>query len=113
MARLDPKPFPFPELGVGSEWKIQQEALDKLQAVSDNLPPGKIVGAVLAFGVADGSAIYIVTKEKPFTIAHVDYLDGYMIPYAHVRGLTAADVRSQLASSSRLRALFSKKGGSK
>lgn len=81
-----------------TRWDAEQVKMNDLSKVSDALPPGEIVGAVLQFQIADGYAIYVVTKAKPLTLTHVNFLDGYAIPHAHVRGITKADVLSQLES---------------
>ena len=39
--------------------------------------------------------MYKVIKEKPLTLAHIPYGDAYQIPYAHIRGLTYADLAQQ------------------
>ena len=50
---------------------------------------------LMKFPVADGEAIYYVVKEKPLTLQHVPYGDGYSIPNAHMRGLTYSDLQNQ------------------
>jgi hypothetical protein len=47
--------------------------VEQLQNKSDSLPDGEVVGALVSFPVADGSAIYVVTKAKPLTVKHVPY----------------------------------------
>lgn len=80
----------YPRLG------NERKALDALRAKSDSLPNGEIVGAVVEFSVADGSAVYVVTKAKPLTLAHVPAFDGYKAHPALIRGLRIADVTQQL-----------------
>lgn len=67
-------------------------ALDKLRAVSDALPEGEIVGALLNWSRGDGRAYYVVTKERPLTLAWVPTGDRYSVEAALIRGLTKADV---------------------
>ena len=79
-------------------WKEYTDKLDALQATSDALPKGKIIGGLLSFGVADGSAIYLVVKERPLTLQHVDFLDGYRVHYALIKGLDRADVAWEISA---------------
>jgi hypothetical protein len=85
------------------DWKAKrgesehEKAFNRLMAVSDALPEGEIKGAVLQFQVADNYAYYVVTKARPLTVKHIDWLDGYQIPAAHLRGLNKQDVLEQLA----------------
>lgn len=85
-----------------------EKAMNKLWAVSEALPEGEVKGAVLQFPVADNYAYYVVTKVRPLTVKHVDWLDGYQIPAAHLRGLNKQDVLDQLASRRAWRRLVEK-----
>lgn len=73
----------------------QDEALRELFKKSDELGDDEIVGTVLSFGVADGSANYVVVKERPLTLAWAPIPDNYQIPAAHLRGITKQDVLEQ------------------
>jgi hypothetical protein len=101
MATLTKKPLPGPwDEKNPTDWDARMKAegnvLDALQAKSDALPEGEIVGALIQFSVADGSAVYVVTKAKPLTVAHVPAFDGYRVHEAMIRGLRVADVLHQL-----------------
>ena len=70
MATLTKKPLPGPwndkdyddkNMDWDAHMKAEGEAFDALQAKSDALPEGEIVGAMLSFSVGDGSAVYVVT----------------------------------------------------
>ena len=109
MARLDPTPYPLPELQAGGSdagFARQTDELNRLQAESNNLRPDVVVGAMIKFQVADGYAHYRVTASRPLTVQHVPYLDGYSISAAHIRGLTEADIFKQLAGDRGLAAIF-------
>jgi len=75
---------------------------------SDNLKTLQNTRKVIDFPVADGTAYYVVVTEKPLTLQHVEFCDGYKVHPALIRGLTLADVNHQLEFASRLRKLFSK-----
>lgn len=110
MAKLTGK-VDFPKVDYSGDWqtgsKAQQAALEELEKRSDALPEGEVVGAVIQFQVADGYAVYLVTKAKgnAIELKHIDYGDGYTIPPAHIRGLTRADVLQQL----KIRKLFTRR----
>jgi len=112
MAQLAPQSRAFPEVDYSAkipfdQWPDTLE-LARLQAISDNLPEGEVVGAVLSWPVADGAAYYVVTKEKPLTLQHLAYGDAWHIQYVLIRGLRKQDVLDQLARQRRFRAAFSK-----
>ncbi len=58
--------------------------------------PGKYVGEVIGFPVADGSALYMVWQHSPFSLVHIATMDAYQIPDAHARGLRLSDVKAQV-----------------
>jgi len=74
-----------------TEAMLQRLLAKSREAAAD----GKAAGIVLQFPVADGHAFYVVVKDKPLTLQHVPFGDGWRIPPAHVRGLTLCDVRDQ------------------
>lgn len=85
--------------------------MTRLEEISAKLPDGEIVGGILRFGVADGNAMYLVSNDKPLTLRHIDWLDGYRIDDAYVRGLRIQDVKEMLRREKGMQAIFSKKGG--
>jgi len=86
----------FPAWDDYPDWKEyfekSDEILDELQEVSNNLPEGEIVGKLIHFPVADGSAMYLVTKEKPLQLKHVPYSDAWHADHILIRGLRKADI---------------------
>lgn len=120
MARLDPKPYPVekrwadkvPGMQHSMRWTVDDlvahdEAVwKKLEALTANLPAGEVVGGVVTFPVADGRAIYVVTKARPLTLQHVPLGDAYAIPAAYLRGLTLRDVRVNIERARRIHDLF-------
>lgn len=93
----------FPEVDWDREIKEESAALEKLQETSDKLKPGEIVGGLLRFPVCDGSAFYVVTKEKPLTIQWVPYSDRWSINPMTLRGMKKADVLQLLERARSLR----------
>lgn len=120
MARLDPKPYPGPWASPKwdpvthqclvtdwrARWEDEKKALAALDAKSHAIPPGEIVGAVLRWQVADGYAVYIVTKSRPLTLAHVGSGDAYSVDPALIRGLRRQDVLDMLERERRFRSSF-------
>lgn len=109
MAKLHPSDLEWPAYDENNpidSAKREDKALAKLQKRSDSLPEGTVKGALLAFGVADGAAYYVVLIESPLTIQHVPFCDAYHIPYAHVRGLRKADILSNLRYDREMKALI-------
>jgi hypothetical protein len=97
MARLHPKTYELPpytsRAADGSYIDFRQsehhKAFEELRSKHE----------MVSFGVADGMAQYIVKSRKPLVLQHVDYCDGYQIPYAMLRGLRLADVEDSLRRS--------------
>jgi hypothetical protein len=98
----------------GEDWRDYIERsnrmFDELQDHSDNLPEGQVEGAVISFPVADGSASYLITREKPLSLSHIPFLDGYHANPILIRGLRKSDVLQMLRSRKRLLELFSTRG---
>jgi hypothetical protein len=99
MAKLLATPFPFPQIGKDFDkgYKEQCEALDKIPA-----------GRCIKFPVADGYANYYIYSFSPPVLQFIDFLDGYEIPDAHIRGLREADLREMVRRDESFRKLFSK-----
>lgn len=59
--------------------KVQKEMETELEAINKAVGPGLIPGRCLTFGVADGSATYIVTKvrKNDVVVEWVPLYDGY------------------------------------
>lgn len=89
-----------------------QRMLDQLMEASNavDVDAGEVVGVVLQFQVADGHAIYRVSKASPLTLEHVPYSDAWRIVPAHIRGIRKQDVLEQAMRSRAVSALFRSKG---
>lgn len=104
MAKLQLFPYPgdwtFSADGTESfsDFSVRTEnMLGEIEAKSKMASPENPVGFLLSFPIGDGSALYIVTKADPLTIAHVPYCDGYQIHRAHVNGLCMNDILLQMS----------------
>jgi hypothetical protein len=75
----------------------QDQQLNELQKISDALPPGEVVGAILSWQRADGYAVYRVVKAKPLCIEHIPVGDAWRVEPALIRGITKQDVLDMLA----------------
>lgn len=121
MARLDRKPLPWKWRDVSyvlpqmfqkqTKTKVELEAeqesmrelmdeegiaLEQLQQVSDSLPPGEVVHAVLNWPRGDGHAFYIVTKAQPLTLQWIPFCDAWQVDPILIRGLRRQDVLDKL-----------------
>lgn len=118
MAKLASKSIDFPEFGVNgllgeNYFKAQEDALTKLCEASDkidfNNPKVSLKGAILAIPFADGRAHYVVTSDKPLTLAHIPFCDAWHLPAAHIRGINRSDILDHLRQRAHFAALFSGK----
>lgn len=113
MAKLDPKPFTagLPdhydfkanEVPPGyKDWSAVYDAQDKkleeLLAASAKInysdPKASLKGAIVSFPRGDGAAYYIVTKDKPLTVANIPFCDAWTTDWPTINGITAAWIRS-------------------
>lgn len=69
---------------------------------------GETVGKIIYFPIADGSAAYMVWKEKPLQLLHLAIHDAWSIPAAHARGIKLADVRAMVDRADAWTDLFAK-----
>ena len=112
MARLRPGPYPdfpkeadYPENFYGL-LKAGQDAIDRLCDNSLALKQDEVIGGLLRFPVADGYAYYLVVKDNPLTLQWVDFLDGYQVETALIRGLRRTDIVRKLVRDRTIHALF-------
>ena len=90
-----------------SDWQADESAqMDKWAKRFRSENAGDLVGEVIRFPVADGYGMYMVHKQKPLTLVHVNVGDGYGVADAHIRGLRLADVREQVEGERKLKELF-------
>jgi hypothetical protein len=116
MAQLHPKPYQFARKYKGYSTEAANEEMAELQRLidaSNALAEGEVVGGLLRFQVADGYAEYLVIKDKPLTLQHVPFFDGYQVDSALIRGLRRVDVEQRLAAERRLAELMNRKPGQK
>jgi hypothetical protein len=111
MAQLDKKPCPG-DWSFSDGWdKRHDEQFRALQEASMKVDTKvSLVGGLIGFPWADGSAFYRVTKDKPLVLQHVPIHDAWQVPYTQIRGLRRDDVVQMIESSQALVKLFSGKG---
>lgn len=110
MAVLDPTPYPIGAMTPGvhhRQWPCTLE-FERLTQISDSLPDGQVVGAVLSWPRADGYAHYLVTADEPLTLQHIPYIDAWSVEPALIKGLDRDDVLNMLDREKRLRALHNR-----
>jgi hypothetical protein len=92
MAKLHPKSLDWPQ-NPGETFDAYYDRKDRLLA--ELAKTHKLVH----FPWADGSAVYLVTREKPLELQHVAVGDAWQVPYAYIRGTTLEDVNREAAAS--------------
>lgn len=112
MARLAAKPVEGEwDMREGEDYDAYSKRTDGMfKALADVdaaiLDDGSVVGALLSFPVADGCAMYRVSKESPLTLEHVPCGDAWRIPDAHIRGIRKVDVLVRLRQTRLLAKMF-------
>lgn len=113
MAKLDPQAFTaglpndknynFKEIPPGyKNWSevydAQDKKLEELLAISSKIDysdtKASLKGAIVSFPRGDGAAYYIVTKDKPLTVANIQFGDAWSTDWPTINGITAAWIRS-------------------
>ena len=97
----------------GEGWRAYSDRTDKmlvrLMEASDAVDiDATVEGIVLQFPIADGYAIYRVSKTSPLTLEHIPVGDAWQIPAAHIRGIRKRDVLEQAARRRALVEVFGK-----
>ncbi len=106
MAKLTQTPICI-SAGYDGDWREREAAaIEAAQAKARKAAKGDLVGEIIRFHIADGYAEYMVVKQRPLTLSHLNIGDGYQIPKAHMRGLRLADVQHLVEGERNLRALF-------
>lgn len=105
MACKYPKSLQLPPLNLDGNFKDSEhnKAFSALLAASANIDVDQqdvdLTGAVIQFQRADGYASYVVKEDKGgrvLVIQHINFLDGYRIEDALIRGLRREDILQQL-----------------
>lgn len=112
--------FVFVMNPVNFDWKAEQkreaEWLESLKGSlrrARNADSGRgnfktsLIGEVLRWQRGDGYAQYIITKEKPFCLAHLHIGDGYQVEPETIRGFRLSDAKAQVKQNAKLKAIFS------
>jgi hypothetical protein len=87
MAKLSNKTYPMPEQT--QDW---QKWITESEKALAEIPEDRLFFT----GYADGNAYYFVESFKPLILQHVPYLDAWELPYAHIEGLSASDVKNTI-----------------
>lgn len=79
------------------EYDAKVEAwLEELKKGYRKLAKGDLVGEIVRFQIADGYAQYLIVKQRPFTLVHLDILDGYHANPATIRGYRLKDAQAEV-----------------
>jgi len=100
VARAAKGSYRLPELVFNGSWRESEheKAFQALMEASDAIDPhgDNLEGAIWRMPVADSYAHYLVVKNYPLTLQHIDYSDAWSVPTYVLRGLTRADVVDHL-----------------
>jgi hypothetical protein len=106
----------MPEFNPGTDFQqhleAEDEALRKAQLdakAKTGVLLNTLVGELLRWPRGDGHAVYMITKERPFTIAHVQIGDAWEIEAALIRGLRMEDARLMVEQDRKIAELFRRK----
>ncbi len=89
------------------EWaKQEKDTIEAAKAEVRRKAKGALVGEILRWSRADGYAQYMVVKESPLTLAHLEIGDSYSVEYALIRGLRKTDVLAMVEHERGMRKLF-------
>jgi hypothetical protein len=80
--------------------------LENLKANLRSKSKGDLVGELLKFPAADGYARYIITKQRPLTVAHLSIGDAWQADGATIRGIRLQDAKARVASEREQRKFF-------
>lgn len=110
MAKQYQAPIDAPEFNVETYEADEEKYIADLRKwLTDNGYTGKYVGETVQFPYADGYAVYMIASLKPATLVHVPIGDAWHLPAAHIRGLTAKELKAQVDNTKALQAVFGKK----
>lgn len=103
MAKLLKTPYPlvlpkfeyYPNLvAYRKAWQEHDNTFNELYDNSTKAEKnGELVGRLVGHPMGDGSAWYLVVKDKSLTLQWVPYSDCWTAPTAWVRGLRAGDIK--------------------
>ena len=80
-------------LNFGALNDAEDKWLEELQKALRQKRKGDAIGTIMRWGVADGNAQYIVVKQKPLMLSHIEVGDAYAVPYMMIRGCRLSDIR--------------------
>ena len=86
--------------------EFEQDQIDVYAGEFRAENPGDLVGEIVRWQRADGYAQYMIVKESPLTIAHMDWSDAWAIEAPLIRGLRLNDVRIMVEQEAAMRRLF-------
>jgi len=76
--------------------ELEEKWLEKVKEGYRKLAKGDLIGEEVRFQIADGYARYMVIKQRPLTVVHLDVGDGYQAHGPTIHGLRLGDVEAQV-----------------
>lgn len=108
MAILSGEAYVLPELVWDGDFRSSEHmmAMQALQNVSDRLPLGEVVGAILSWQRGDGYAYYLVIDDEPLTVQFIPFLDKWTVEDELIKGIDREGVIQHLRADRLTRSLF-------
>ncbi len=84
---------------------------EQIKRIETNVDPNAkdLTGSIMRFPIADGYALYVVTRYKPLTLSVVLIGDAWQALPATIRGTTENDIRQELKRQQTKRSFFNVK----
>jgi len=89
-------------------WEQEERQLQDVARGFRAKHEGELVGEVLRWQRADGYAQYMVIKQAPLTLAHIEIGDAWYVEGPLIRGLRLEDARAMVQRERAMQDMFSK-----
>jgi len=89
---------------IQAELKAETVWVEKIQADLRSKAKGDLVGEELRFPRGDGYARYLIAKQRPFTLVHLELGDAWHADGATIRGFRLQDARVRVEAERRWKA---------
>ena len=100
--------LPTYDFSKGGDWERHDRTYtNKLKKLLRARNRKRYVGEIVSFGVADGTAQYMVASMEPLELVHLPLMDGYEFEY--IDRLTTLDIVKRVESRKRIDRFLSKK----
>lgn len=89
---------------INAELEAEKQWLEQVKADLRSKAKGDLVGEEVQFPRGDGYARYLIAKQRPFTLVHLDVGDAWHADGATIRGFRLQDARARVEADRRWKA---------